>query len=135
VEVVCRWRGRAVLLGLVLIGVAADAPARPASAGQPRTQACKYEENCECAVPGITVRWKAAYCMALNQTDDLEQQGVNECLYRPDAKPLGSRTACARNEHWKRQWCGLVRKGPAAVRACVADPKMIPRIVEFGAGG
>jgi len=41
---------------------------------------CKYEKNFRCAVPGITLRWKAAYRMAVEQTDDLEQAGVQRCL-------------------------------------------------------
>jgi hypothetical protein len=126
-----------VPLFLVLFGSAIGAPTRQVSVAQPQRPrpACKYEQNCECPVPGITLRWKAAYCMALNETDDFEQSGVTECLDRPDDRSLTSRSACAQNAHWKEQWCRLLDKEPAAARQCIADPKMMPRIVEFGAGG
>jgi hypothetical protein len=108
-----------------------------------RSTACEYEENCDCAVPGITVRWKAAYCMFVNETDDLENQGVSSCLAQPDPASVTSLDACAQNAHWKEQWCAARHKPPkgededaeAAVRACVEDPEMIPALVKSGAGG
>ena len=98
------------------------------------TTPCQYEENCGCRVPGITIRWKAAACMARNQTDDFEHVGVQACLAQPDrprVRPLG---ACAQNVYWKREVCAATR--PAAeVESCVRDPAFIPRIVARGAGG
>jgi hypothetical protein len=93
----------------------------------------KYEENCECAAPGITLRWKAAYCMPLNQTDDLENEGVQRCLARPDPAAVRKLGACGQNAHWKTMICRVVRE-KKDVRKCVRDKTFVPRFVETGAG-
>jgi hypothetical protein len=94
---------------------------------------CKYEENCHCAVPGITVRWEAAYCMYLNETDDLEQGGVQECLARVEPRSLARAGSCAKNAHWKRKLCAALHKGKKkSTESCVQDRAMVPRFVEHG---
>ena len=95
---------------------------------------CALEENCDCEVPGVTARWRAAYCMAAGQTDDLEQAGVQRCLMRSEPRQLLSMKPCAKNEYWKRQICQVTSKG-SAVDACVRDKAFIPAIVARGAGG
>lgn len=96
---------------------------------------CKYEENCHCAVPGITVRWKAAYCMSLNETDDLEHAGVQECLARVEPRSLACRGSCEKNAHWKRMLCAALHKGNRkSTESCVQDRAMVPRFVEKGPG-
>jgi hypothetical protein len=98
-------------------------------------QTCPYEENCSCAVPGITIRWKAAYCMALNQTDDLEQRAVSACIAQREPPILRGRGACAKNEHWKREMCRvLVRGDGRKITACVLNPTTVPSIVKKGPG-
>jgi len=94
---------------------------------------CKYEENCECAAPGITLRWKAAYCMPLMQTDDLENEGVQQCLARPDPAAVRKLGACGQNAYWKAMICGVLRQ-KNDVRKCVRDKTFVPRFVEMGAG-
>ena len=94
---------------------------------------CKYEENCDCAAPGITVRWKAAHCMALNGTDDFEQAGVQRCLARRDIEAVRKMRPCQQNAHWKAMICGIVRE-KKDVQACIRDRTFIPSIVEHGAG-
>lgn len=125
------------IAAVLLMAALANAPARQTSGSAPQRDEtpCKYEQNCDCPVPGITVRWKAAYCMSLNETDDLEQQDVSACLNRADPRSVTRLSACQQNAHWKAQWCRLQHKTASPIRACVSDPKMIPRIVEFGAGG
>ena len=114
-----------------LYGAGSFVPAHPAQPKPP----CKYEENCGCAVPGITVRWHAAYCMFLNATDDYENGGVTECLDRPVPNALREMTACDQNRYWKEQICRAREKeDEKVVRACVDDPEMMPRIVKFGPG-
>lgn len=94
---------------------------------------CKYEENCKCAVPGITLRWKAAYCMALNETDDLENQGVQQCLASPDPEPVRKLAACEQNAHWKTMICRIAHD-PKDVPECVRDETFVPWIIEEGPG-
>jgi hypothetical protein len=94
---------------------------------------CKHEENCECAAPGITLRWKAAYCMPLMQTDDLENEGVQRCLARPDPAAVRKLGACGQNAHWKTMICRVLRE-KKDVRKCVRDKTFVPRFVESGAG-
>ena len=98
-----------------------------------QTPTCALEENCECQVSGITARWRAAYCMALEQTDDLEQAGVQRCLSRPEPSAIRHATACGKNEYWKRMIC---RATPSRtdVEACVRDRTFIPGIVARGPG-
>jgi hypothetical protein len=86
-------------------------------------------------VPGITIRWKAAYCMLLNATDDVEQEGVAACLSRQQPQAIATADPCAQNAFWKEQFCRVRHDELTAVRACVEDPAMIPRIVRRGAGG
>jgi hypothetical protein len=95
---------------------------------------CALEENCDCAVPGITVRWRAAYCMALEQTDDFEQAGVQRCLDRSEPAAVRTLKPCARNEYWKRQLCQATPRRDT-VEACVRDAAFVPAIVARGAGG
>ena len=121
---------------LVLIVLASVSAATGGIGPQGEPAACKYEENCDCAAPGITVRWKAAYCMILNATDDYEQDGVSECMNRLDPPALRSRTACEHNVYWKQQFCRVRHEGDERrAQVCVDDPAMIPRTVEFGIGG
>lgn len=94
---------------------------------------CALEENCACAVPGITVRWRAAYCMALEQTDDFEQAGVQRCLDRSEPPAIRTMKPCARNEYWKRQLCRATPRRDN-VEACVRDQSFVPAIVARGAG-
>lgn len=93
----------------------------------------KYEENCECAAPGITLRWKAAYCMSLVETDDLENEGAQRCLARPDPGAVRKLGACAQNAHWKTMICGVVHD-KKDVPQCVRDKTFVPRFVERGPG-
>jgi len=92
---------------------------------------CAVEPNCDCAVPGITARWRAAYCMALEQTDDLEQAGVQRCLNRAEPASVRPLKPCARNEYWKRQLCQATSRRDD-VEACVRDKTFIPDIVARG---
>jgi hypothetical protein len=124
-----------VILIVVLAAVASLDGLTPAASQTPRTEApCPLEENCGCAVPGITVRWQAAYCMAFEQTDDFEQAGVQRCLTRAEPAALRKASACEKNAYWKREICRATR-GAAAVDDCVRDPQFIPRMVARGAGG
>jgi hypothetical protein len=94
---------------------------------------CALEENCECVVPGITDRWRAAVCMALEQTDDFEQAGVQRCLNRSQPAAVRTLKPCARNEYWKRQLCQATSRRDN-VEACVRDKAFVPAIVARGAG-
>ena len=107
-------------------------PARAGDDVAPRPP-CKYEENCHCAAPGITLRWKAAYCMALAQTDDLENGGVQACLARPDPPAVRKRTACGQNAHWKARICRSLSE-KADAEKCLRDKTFVPRFVEWGPG-
>ncbi len=81
------------------------------------------------------MRWKAAYCMALNETDDLENEGVSRCLYAADPPRLKKSTACDRNAYWKTELCRLAHPNDStAVSACVADEKTTPQFIERGQG-
>ena len=124
------------MIVIVFLGAFAAAGGLAATASQtPRPAApCALEENCGCAVPGITARWRAAYCMAREQTDDFEQAGVQRCLTRAEPAAIRKATACEQNAYWKREICRLTR-GDAAVDLCVRDPEFVPRIVARGAGG
>jgi len=107
----------------------------PSAASGVPASPCKYEENCHCAVPGITVRWKAAYCMYLNATDDLEQMGVQQCLARVEPRAVAPLGPCDKNAHWKKRLCGALYKGKKTrIHNCIQDGAMVPRFVERGAG-
>ena len=111
-------------------GLTSDSGQTPAKPPAP----CPLEENCGCEVPGITVRWQAAYCMALEQTDDFEQAGVQRCLSRAEPAAIRKAAACQKNAYWKREICRATR-GSTALDDCVRDPLFVPRIVARGAGG
>jgi hypothetical protein len=115
---------------MMLIGLV-PSPLAPRQVASPP---CKYEENCDCAAPGITVRWKAAYCMALNETDDFEQEGVQRCLNRTDTAAVRRMRPCQQNAHWKAMICGVLRERKE-VQACIRDRTFIPSIVARGAAG
>jgi hypothetical protein len=129
-------RGAALAFAAALACGAAGLPdgaVAAAQAGRARPAPCPAGEHCDCAAPGITIRWKAAYCLALNETDDLEQEAVSRCIAARDPAALARRGACQRNAHWKDRWCRtLHRADPAAARACSADRALIPPIVLTG---
>jgi hypothetical protein len=105
------------------------------SGAQAAKPPCKYEENCACAVPGITLRWKASYCMYLNETDDLEQTGVQQCLARVEPRSLASLGPCDKNAHWKKALCRALHKGKEKrIHNCIQDKAMVPLFVEKGPG-
>jgi hypothetical protein len=118
-------------IALIMLVVLAPSPIARGQVAGPAL--CKYEENCGCAAPGITVRWKAAYCMAANETDDFEQKGVQGCLARKDTEAVRKMRPCQQNAHWKAMICGVVR-AKRDVQACIRDRSFIPSIVEHGAG-
>jgi hypothetical protein len=125
---------RNTVAALILIG--ACAAASPLAARQkPRGKACAYEQNCDCPAPGITLRWKAAYCMATAKTDDFENEAVQQCLATPDPDAVRGQPACSQNAHWKGELCRAVRTGKKEADACAKDRKFIPDIVAKGAGG
>jgi hypothetical protein len=72
--------------------------------------------------------------MAVEQTDDLEQAGVQRCLTRTEPAAVRAMKPCARNEYWKRLIC---RATPdrADVERCVRDRAFVPAIVARGPGG
>ncbi len=107
--------------------------AATACCGCASARPCVLEQNCGCAVPGVTLRWKAAYCMSLEQTDDLEQAGVQRCLEVPDPPAVTRLAACEQNRHWKALLCGGTRAG-ADTEACVRDEAFVPSIVRDGPG-
>ena len=136
----CRSQNAVVCCGAVLLvamffGVpaTADEAATIRAALECGQVPCPLEENCDCPVPGITDRWRAAYCMATEQTDDLEHGGVQRCLSRPEPRAVRTLTPCARNEYWKRMVCRAT-PGHADVERCVQDRAFIPSIVERGPG-
>ena len=118
--------GRATIILVLAV------PPSAAVGGEP---SCRYEENCGCAAPGITVRWKAAYCLHASETDDVESGPVQACLARKDPRSVAKRSACEQNAYWKARLCRAMHGKEDAVRGCIRDRSMIPRIVDKGAGG
>jgi hypothetical protein len=119
------------MLAALLAFASALSPAA-GSAAQPSP--CPYEENCDCAAPGITLRWKAAYCMALEETDDLEQPGVQRCLGRSDPHRVKKLGTCEQNAYWKAKLCRVLHKTRKDIQECVDDKAFVPRLVEHGPG-
>jgi hypothetical protein len=92
------------------------------------------KENGGCAVPGISARWQAAYCMAKNETDDYENDGVTECIIQEEKAQPKFQTGCDENAYWKKKLCILVTKGKQELEDCFTDKKLIPSIVKNGVG-
>ena len=83
----------------------------------------------ECAVPGDKVHWIADYCMARLQTDD--EIPAMACIDEELKKAMAE--DCAIKRRYKRELCGLVRKGD--VERCFADPAFVGRTVRNGGIG
>jgi hypothetical protein len=127
---------RRVAAAWIVIAASAAAAVPGRAAGQkPRGKACVYEENCDCPAPGITLRWKAAYCMAMANTDDFENEAVQQCLAMPDPAAVRGQQACIQNAYWKGEVCRVVGNGKKEADACARNRKFIPDIVARGAGG
>ena len=121
---------------LILITACAAAVVTGPAAGQkPRGKACASEQNCDCPAPGVTLRWKAAYCMATAKTDDFENEAVQQCLATPDPDSVRGQPACSQNAYWKTETCRAARASKKEADACAKDRKFIPDIVAKGAGG
>jgi hypothetical protein len=120
--------GIPLLLGILIVFAPSQIAHSQLTGGVP----CQYEENCDCRVPGITLRWKAAYCMALSETDDFEHEGVQRCLATSDTAAVRKLRACQQNAHWKAMLCGVARD-KQNVQACIRDRTFIPSIVARGA--
>jgi hypothetical protein len=128
-----QWRANATLCGLSVVLVFA-LPSHSTQA-EISTSPCKYEENCQCRAPGVTARWKAVYCMYLNETDDFENGGVQRCLARAEPASVVKSGACEQNAYWKKKLCRAMHTKEQDIRNCIQDREMIPRFVEKGAGG
>lgn len=93
---------------------------------------CKYQQNCDCPVPGITLRWKTTYCLDEQHSNDVNNDEVKRCLSRPEPKELKKMSACQKNAFWKRRICERLHPMSAAdMDSCTAD-KNVPRYVETG---
>lgn len=99
----------------------------------PAEPPCALEENCDCPVPGVTIRWLAAYCMAVNETDDEANPAVSDCMTSHEAQEKGE-SACDANRRWKEKLCAQA-PGVSDVQACVKDPSFLPYPVPSGIGG
>jgi hypothetical protein len=120
----------------ILIVACVASVALPVTAGQkPRGKTCAYEQNCDCPAPGITLRWKAAYCMAMAKTDDFENEAVQQCLATPDPATVREQPACSQNAYWKTETCRALRSSKKEADACAKDRKFVPDIVAKGSGG
>jgi len=71
--------------------------------------------------------------MAVEQTDDLEQAGVQRCVQAPDPAPVSALGACEQNRHWKAMLCRAVRP-EADADPCTRDDTFLPSIVASGPG-
>jgi len=121
---------------ILLIAACAAAVVSGQAAGQkPRGKACAYEQNCDCPAPGIPLRWKAAYCMAMAKTDDFENEAVQQCLATPDPAAVREQPACTQNAYWKTETCRVVRASKKEADACAKDRTFIPDVVAKGSGG
>jgi hypothetical protein len=116
------------------IAFALSAPPRGTAGQAVPSSPCKFEENCECAAPGITLRWKAAYCMYLAETDELENEDVQRCLDRADPEAVRKLHPCEQNAHWKALICRIRYKTSKQAQQCIRDKTFVPRFVEFGPG-
>jgi len=119
---------RSFLLGFILCLACRSAATAPAArANLP----CPYEENCACPVPGISERWRAAYCMVATETDDFLNEGVQACFQKTAGQPVGVHSDCERNAHWKAAICELLDAQSDRAAPC-ARADFVPRAVREG---
>src|SRR5262249_6783581 len=119
----------------VVSGLPTSLKAGQAAGQKPRGKVCVYQQNCDCPAPGVTLRWKAAYCMATAKTDDFENEEVQQCLATPDPAAVRDQPACTQNAYWKTETCRAARASKKEADACAKDKKFIPDVVANGAGG
>ena len=90
-------------------------------------------KKAQCAIPGEPIRWMAAYCMAVAETDDLESEAVQGCMRSQKAPKF--RDLCKEKKFWKKKWCGArVKQGSEkdGISKCAANPLNLPAGVEKG---
>ena len=105
----------------------------PAAVGSAGETACPYEENCGCDSPGITLRWRASYCMALNETGDAESEAVQSCLSALEPTEVRSLAACQKNAYWRKEICRLSHEDTgASYQRCLVSSDEIPAVIENG---
>lgn len=90
------------------------------------------EENRNCEVPGMTVRWKLAYCLAREGTDDIEAPGTQGCMKDTAINPSPQANACSQNLFWKEKICQISHGTKAEADACIKDPNFLPEQVSYG---
>lgn len=130
-----RLRARVMTLGLaVALGLILFLPS-PFTDVEAPTLPCRYEENCHCATPGVTVRWKAAYCMSINETDDFENAGVQNCLAASEPTSVAESGACEQNDYWRTKRCRAMHEDERGFATCTRANEMIPQFIDRGAGG
>lgn len=94
---------------------------------------CSYEENCECTSPGITLRWKAFYCMSIHGSDDAESEAVQRCTFAADPKDVAALSACAQNNYWRDRICRFMySKSTEDLQRCLTAQASIPKFVKTG---
>ncbi|MBN1379570.1 MAG: hypothetical protein JXA04_10085 [Gammaproteobacteria bacterium] len=76
----------------------------------------------DCPIPGKAEHWIIDYCLWVNESDDLEQPGVQEC-YEEEKQQSSDKKECKAKEYFKRKICeahAFYEEG-FDVDDCVAD--------------
>lgn len=90
----------------------------------------KYgNKNCSCESPGETIKWKLSYCLYKNETDDITNRAVSQCLDSNDNDSVANLSECDQNAYWRRKLCLTIHEdGTPSFTKCMN--KDIPRAVK-----
>lgn len=78
----------------------------------------------ECSIPGEAEHWAIDYCLWINESDDFEQPGVQEC-YQAELQQIENRKECKAREYFKRKICEAhaYYEEEFDIEECFADPE------------
>jgi hypothetical protein len=106
----------------------------PPQAGQAISDWRSGRDDADCEIAGDSSQWRADYCLAAMQTDDVV--AAQPCIDHEQQRHHGEE--CATRRQYKQDWCRLVvRNGSSGqtLAQCIADPEASGAIVKGGQGG
>ena len=88
--------------------------------------------DADCEIAGTSEQWRADFCMAETQTDDLI--AAEPCIaHERNRRRMGEE--CARRRYYKQEWCREVTDSggmPISLAECIADPERMGSTVKNG---
>ena len=122
------------LFAMGLLALLAGCSSTPPEARQAISDWKSGKADPDCEIAGDSNQWRADYCLAAMETDDVV--AAEPCIEHERQRHHGEE--CAARRQYKQDWCRLVVRNGALATSyaeCIANPELSGPTVKAGAGG